>query len=90
MQELNLSVTGSEVVGLIPKSCLIDAAHYYMKRENLFLLEEEHKIRLAVDRMGLHSIKHFNPKEKVIESVSPKKYTKTLITCYSNRNFVGN
>jgi len=60
-------VVGSEVVGLIPKSCILEAAEFYINRENLFILEEEQKVRLAIERLGLHSIKHFEPKEKIIE-----------------------
>lgn len=46
---------------------MLEAAEFYMERENLFLLEEEHKIRLAIDRLGLSSLKYFDPKEKVVE-----------------------
>ena len=67
---MKLSVVGSEIVGLIPKSCMLEAAEFYMNREDLFLLEEEQQIRLAVDRLGLSSLKYFDPKEKVIEWVA--------------------
>ena len=60
-------MVGSEVVGVLPKSCLVEAAEFYIEKENLFILEEDQKIRLAVDRLGLHSYKPFDPKEKVIE-----------------------
>lgn len=67
LQELKLSVMGSEIVGLVPEVCLLQAAEYYIQRDDLFVLSDEHKIRLAVDRLGLHSIKYFDPKEKIIE-----------------------
>lgn len=66
---------GSEVIGLIPERCLLEAAEYYIKKDNLFILSKEHKIRLAVDRLGLHSIKYFNPKEKIIEWVYLEMFT---------------
>ena len=60
--ELNLPVTGSEVVGLVPLSAMLDAAEFYIKKENLFILEEDQKVHLAINRLGLATISPFNPK----------------------------
>ncbi|ETE70120.1 Formimidoyltransferase-cyclodeaminase, partial [Ophiophagus hannah] len=46
-KDLNLPVVGSQLVGLIPKKAMLDAAEFYIKKENIFILEEEHKIRLG-------------------------------------------
>uniref|UniRef100_A0A5F8GKH8 glutamate formimidoyltransferase n=1 Tax=Monodelphis domestica TaxID=13616 RepID=A0A5F8GKH8_MONDO len=46
-QELNLPVVGSQLVGLVPLKALLDAADFYCQKEKLFILEEEHKIRLV-------------------------------------------
>ena len=67
MQELNLAVTGSEVVGLIPLAAILSAAEFYISRENLFILHERQKVRLVVERLGLNSVEEFKPKEKIIE-----------------------
>uniref|UniRef100_A0A8C6JEG2 Formimidoyltransferase-cyclodeaminase n=1 Tax=Melopsittacus undulatus TaxID=13146 RepID=A0A8C6JEG2_MELUD len=64
---LNLPVVGSQLVGLVPKKALLDAAEFYMKKENLFILEEEQKIRLVVSRLGLDSLAPFHPWERIIE-----------------------
>ncbi|XP_074857422.1 formimidoyltransferase-cyclodeaminase isoform X2 [Carettochelys insculpta] len=66
-QELSLPVVGSQLVGLIPKKAMLDAAEYYIQKENLFILEEEQKIRLAGSRLGLDSLSPFNPQERIIE-----------------------
>ncbi|XP_036625290.1 formimidoyltransferase-cyclodeaminase [Trichosurus vulpecula] len=66
-QELNLPVVGSQLVGLVPLKALLDAAEFYCKKESLFILEEEHKIRLVVNRLGLDSLSPFHPKERIIE-----------------------
>uniref|UniRef100_G3VL73 Formimidoyltransferase-cyclodeaminase n=1 Tax=Sarcophilus harrisii TaxID=9305 RepID=G3VL73_SARHA len=66
-QELNLPVVGSQLVGLVPLKALLDAAEFYCKEESLFILEEEHKIRLVVNRLGLDSLAPFHPKERIIE-----------------------
>ncbi|KAL7991426.1 hypothetical protein Chor_015682, partial [Crotalus horridus] len=47
-KDLNLPVVGSQLVGLIPKKAMLDVAEFYIKKENIFILEEEHKIRLKV------------------------------------------
>lgn len=65
--ELKIPVTGSQIVGLVPLKAMLAAAEYYIKRENLFILEEDQKIRLVVERLGLSSLGFFNPKERIIE-----------------------
>ncbi|XP_004416265.1 PREDICTED: formimidoyltransferase-cyclodeaminase isoform X2 [Odobenus rosmarus divergens] len=66
-QELSLPVVGSQLVGLVPLKALLDAAAFYCEKENLFILEEELRIRLVVSRLGLDSLSPFNPKERIIE-----------------------
>ncbi|XP_008576211.1 PREDICTED: formimidoyltransferase-cyclodeaminase [Galeopterus variegatus] len=66
-QELSLPVVGSQLVGLVPLKALLDAAAFYCDKENLFILEEEQRIRLVVSRLGLDSLSPFNPKERIIE-----------------------
>ncbi|XP_006022127.1 formimidoyltransferase-cyclodeaminase isoform X1 [Alligator sinensis] len=66
-QELNLPVVGSQLVGLIPKKAMLAAAEFYIKKENLFIVEEEQKIRLVVSRLGLDSLSPFNARERIIE-----------------------
>jgi glutamate formiminotransferase / formiminotetrahydrofolate cyclodeaminase len=64
---LNVGVAGSEVVGLVPLDAVLMAAEYYIQKENLFILDEAAKVRLAIDRLGLSSLHPFNPEEKIIE-----------------------
>jgi glutamate formiminotransferase / formiminotetrahydrofolate cyclodeaminase len=64
---LNVAVAGSEVVGLIPLQSILMAADHYIAQENLFILDEDQKIRLAVERLGLNSVAPFDPQEKIIE-----------------------
>lgn len=40
-------MVGSQLVGLVPLKALLDAAAFYCEKENLFILEEEHRIRLV-------------------------------------------
>uniref|UniRef100_A0A3P9J0F8 Formimidoyltransferase-cyclodeaminase n=1 Tax=Oryzias latipes TaxID=8090 RepID=A0A3P9J0F8_ORYLA len=66
-EELRLPLVGSQIVGLIPLKALLDAADFYIHRDQLFILEEEHKVRLVVSKLGLDSLGPFNPKERIIE-----------------------
>merc|ERR1719204_344828 len=65
--ELGVAVTGSELVGLVPLASMLAAAAFYMEQEGLMILEEDQKVRLVVDRLGLSSISQFNPQERIIE-----------------------
>ncbi|CAF3598382.1 unnamed protein product [Rotaria socialis] len=66
---LNVGVCGSQIVGLVPLKPLLMAAEYFMEKENLFILDEDQKIRLVIQRLGLNSIAPFNPKERIIEYI---------------------
>lgn len=79
-KELGLAVVGSQVVGLMPLKAVLQAAEYYAGKENLFLLEEDQKIRLVVDRLGLHSVGAFSPKERIIEYMVDKERDGPLVS----------
>jgi len=46
---------------------MLDAAEFYMTKDNLFILEEHHKVKLAISRLGLDSLGLFDPKKKIVE-----------------------
>src|SRR5438067_13216862 len=63
-----LRVTGSEIVGMVPKKCLTDAGRYFLRKQKWSEgASEEELIDIAVKSMGLSELKPFDPKEKVIE-----------------------
>ena len=63
-----LRVTGSEIVGMVPKKCLTDAGRYFLRKQIWSEgASEEELIDIAVRSMGLSELKPFDPKEKVIE-----------------------
>uniref|UniRef100_A0A3B4APS8 Formimidoyltransferase-cyclodeaminase n=1 Tax=Periophthalmus magnuspinnatus TaxID=409849 RepID=A0A3B4APS8_9GOBI len=66
-RELKLPVVGSQMVGLVPLQAVLDTAEFYIKRDELFVIEEEHKVRLVISKLGLDSLGPFNPKERIIE-----------------------
>ncbi len=63
-----MRVTGVEIVGLVPKSCLIDAGKHYLRKQTRSLgVSEDELIKIAIKSMGLDDLKPFDPQEKVIE-----------------------
>lgn len=79
-----IRVTGAEIVGLIPKSVLIDAGKYYLAKQQRSLgVSEEEIMKVAIKSMGLDDLKPFNPHEKVIEFLIEDKSQKKLVdlTC---------
>ncbi|KAL5007894.1 hypothetical protein ScPMuIL_016700, partial [Solemya velum] len=78
-EELNLPVVGSQIVGLIPKKALMDMAEYYIKKSNLFILEEDQKLRLVINKLGLNSLGLFNPKERIVEYMIQEEQEEPLV-----------
>lgn len=75
-----LRVTGSELIGLIPLKAMLDAADYFLKKQERSLgISEKEKIKIAIKSLGLDDLKPFNPKEKIIEYVLQEKESKKLI-----------
>lgn len=67
-QNRDIRVTGTEIVGLIPKRTLIDAGKYFLRKQNRSTgIPEEDILQIAIKSMGLDDLKEFNPREKVIE-----------------------
>ena len=67
-QNRGIRVTGTEIVGLVPKRALIDAGKYFLEKQHRSVgIPEEDIINIAIHSMGLDDLKPFNPREKVIE-----------------------
>ncbi len=67
-RDRGIRVTGSEIVGLVPLKSLIDAADYFLKKQNRSLgISEAEKVKIAVKSMGLDDLAPFDPNKKVIE-----------------------
>ncbi len=75
-----MRVTGSELVGLVPKKVLIDAGkHFLKKQERSVGISEEEIIKIAVKSLGLDELRPFDPKKKVIEYLLEDESTRPLI-----------
>ena len=61
-------VTGTEIVGLVPKSTLIDAGKYFLRKQQRSVgISEKEIMKIAIKSMGLDDLKPFDAKDKVIE-----------------------
>ncbi|MCR9287193.1 glutamate formimidoyltransferase [Saprospiraceae bacterium] len=63
-----LRVTGSELVGLVPLKVMLDAGHYFLKKQQRSTgVAEEEVIKIAVKSFGLDELTPFDPQKKIIE-----------------------
>lgn len=67
-RDRGLRVTGSEIVGLVPRQVLLDAGrHYLAKMGRPTGVPESSLVHTAIRTLGLSEVKEFDPKERVIE-----------------------
>jgi glutamate formiminotransferase/formiminotetrahydrofolate cyclodeaminase len=63
-----IRVTGSELVGLVPLQCLLDAGRYFLEKQQRSTgVSERELVRIAVRSLGLDDLAPFKPEERVIE-----------------------
>jgi glutamate formiminotransferase/formiminotetrahydrofolate cyclodeaminase len=75
-----LRVTGSEVVGMLPKKCLVEAGRHYLRKQKWSEgASDEELIDVAIRSMGLSELKPFDPKEKIIEFKMESAAKKSLV-----------
>ncbi|MBR5885995.1 MAG: glutamate formimidoyltransferase [Alistipes sp.] len=77
-------VTGTEIVGLVPKKALIDAGKHFLRKQHRSVgISESEIIRIAVRSMGLDELKPFIPEEKIVEYMVAPQSGKRLVdmTC---------
>jgi len=87
-EERGVRVTGTEIVGLVPKKALIDAGCYFLKKQQRSLgVDEKEVLKIAVKSMGLDDLKPFNPEEKVIEYLLDKDQTTKRLMDMTCTNF---
>lgn len=73
-------VTGTEIVGLVPKRTLIDAGKYFLRKQQRSCgIPDSEIIRIAIKSMGLDQLSAFDPKQKVIEYLIEDKSAKKLV-----------
>ena len=67
-EKRGMRVTGSELVGLVPKQVLLDAGKYFLKKQERSAgVSEAELIKIAVRTFGLDELSPFDPQKRVIE-----------------------
>jgi glutamate formiminotransferase/formiminotetrahydrofolate cyclodeaminase len=75
-----IRVTGSELVGLLPLDCLLDAGRYFLAKQQRSLgVSNAELIKIAVKSMGLDELGPFEPEKRVIEYLLNDPQSKRLI-----------
>ncbi|MBI5239872.1 MAG: glutamate formimidoyltransferase [Elusimicrobia bacterium] len=63
-----LRVTGSEVVGMVPRRVLLEAGRYFLKKQGQSAgVSDEELVEAAAQSLGLSDVAPFDPAAKVIE-----------------------
>jgi len=67
-EERGIRVTGSELIGLVPLKCMLDAGKYFLhKQKRSSGIPDEEIIEMAVHTLGLNELAPFEPKKRIIE-----------------------
>lgn len=86
---LGVEVTGSEIVGLVPKEALLAVGRHYLERQGLCpAAPEPDLINVAARTLGLSDAKPFVPAEKVIEyrlAAGTKALTDLSVRAFADR-----
>jgi len=81
-----MRVTGSELVGLVPKKVMIEAGQYFLQKQNRSLgISEDEIIHIAIKSLGLDELGPFDPQKKIIEFLLAKNSDKPLIRMPLNK-----
>ena len=63
-----MRVTGSELVGLMPLSAILDAGRHFLRKQRRSTgVSDAELIKIAVKSLGLDELGEFDPNEKIIE-----------------------
>lgn len=84
-----IRVTGTEIVGLVPLSAILDAGKYFLKKQNRSTgISNDEIIKIAVKSMGLDELYAFDAKKKIIEYIledgSKKKLVDMNLVAFAN------
>jgi glutamate formiminotransferase/formiminotetrahydrofolate cyclodeaminase len=69
-EERGTTVTGSEIVGLVPLEAILDAGKFYLPNET----NQDKLITIAIEKLGLSDLDDFNPKRKIIELMIQEEF----------------
>ena len=65
-RELGVEVTGTELIGLIPEECMVEAGRHFAAMKGMPVLSNEALIQLAVEAMHMDDLCPFSVEQKVL------------------------
>ena len=65
-RELGVEVTGTELIGLIPENCLVEAGRYFAAKQGVQGVDSDGLIELAVEAMHLEDLCPFDTERKIL------------------------
>lgn len=78
--ERGMRVTGSELIGLVPLSSMLEAGRYFLNKQRLSSgVSEKELIHIAVKSMGLDELAPFDPGKRIIEYLLNEKNERPLV-----------
>ncbi|MDQ3050569.1 MAG: glutamate formimidoyltransferase [Bacteroidota bacterium] len=78
--ERGIRVTGSEIVGLVPLSAMLEAGRFFLNRQQLSTgVSDAELIHIAIKSMGLDELGPFEPRARIIEYCMEDKNSNPLI-----------
>ncbi len=80
-----LRVTGSELVGLVPKKVMLDAGKYFLEKQQRSTgVSENELIHIAIKSLGLDELGAFDPQKKIIEYLLDNEESHPLVNLKAN------
>lgn len=65
-EQYGVKVTGTELIGLIPEECLLEAGRHFAKKQGIDVHEQDELMAVAIDAMRLDDLCPFDAKQKVL------------------------
>lgn len=65
--EAGVQLIGSELIGLMPESCVLEAGEFYLQEQGKTAVQKEEVIAAGIDCLKLDKVKPFPPEEKILE-----------------------
>jgi glutamate formiminotransferase/formiminotetrahydrofolate cyclodeaminase len=76
-----LRVTGSEIIGVVPLSAILDAGRYFLQKQKRSTgVPEKEIIKIAVKSLGLNDLAPFVPEKKIIEYILKESAGNKLVS----------
>ena len=67
--ERGATVTGTEIIGLVPRRVLTESGRYFADKYLLDCPDDATAVRIAIEKMGLNELAPYYPEQRIIEEL---------------------